>query len=112
MIGNHKIRNMEMIHKFLGVVLILGYLSMIIVARMKPQEARTYFLYLNLIYFFQVMVGGLMVAMGSSNAIIHYLLGLFPILSYALSHRVSVGVASMFNALALIGAAITGMGGA
>ncbi len=103
---------MEIIHKFLGIILIVGYLGMIVAARSKPEEARNYFLYLNLIYFFQLMVGGLMVAMGSSNSIIHYLLGLFPVLTYALSRRVSITTASIFNALALIGAAITGMGGA
>lgn len=110
--GNHKIRNMEIIHKFLGVILILGYLSAIGVARLKPESARNYFLYMNLIYFFQIMVGGLMVMMGSSNSLIHYLLGLFPILTFGLSGRISITSASILNSLALIGAAITGMGGA
>jgi len=103
---------MEILHKFLGIVLILGYLSAIGVARLKPEIARNYFLYLNLIYFFQVMVGGLMVAMGASNSMIHYLLALFPVLTFGFSRRISIASASILNALALIGAAITGMGGA
>ncbi len=90
----------------------MGYLSALGVARWKPEIARNYFLYVNLLYFFQVMVGGLMVVMGSSNSLIHYLLGLFPILTFGLSGRVSISTASILNALALIGAAITGMGGA
>ncbi len=103
---------MEIVHKFLGLILVAGYLSAIGVARLKPESASNYFLYLNLIYFFQLMVGGLMVLMGSSNSAIHYLLGLFPLLTFGLRRRISVMSASALNALALIGAAITGMGGA
>ncbi len=102
---------MEMVHKFVGVILILGYGTLLFLSR-RRSDARTYFLYLNLLYFFQVMVGGLMVLMGSSNSIIHYLLGLFPILVYILSSRMSITAAVLLNLLALLGAAITGMGGA
>ena len=103
---------MGFLHKFIGAIVLFSYLGLFVYSFFDKSRAKTLRLYVDLIYFFQVFLGGLLIMMGEGNMFAHYLLGLVPFLSFLLSKNLDIRTALVFNILALSGAVITGMGGA
>ena len=103
---------MGFLHKFVGAIVLFSYLGVFLYSFFDIRRAEDLKLYADLIYFFQVLLGGLLIIVGEGNYWVHYALGLVPFLSFLLSKNLNLRTALIFNLLAVIGAVITGMGGA